>query len=99
MALTNLQKIAQANKPIELSIEDQATIIGLAIKVSNKGVPYFRKETAIAIKEALVADKVITKDVHLFEKLKTSQPDPWYRPVGDWLNLETDTKAPEDDVI
>jgi hypothetical protein len=97
--MKNLRKLAEANKPIELSVEDQAMIIGLAVKVSNKGVPYFRKETAIAIKEALVADKVITKDTHLFEKLKTSQPDPWYRPVGDWLSLETTVEEDETEMI
>ena len=97
--LKNLNKLAEANKPFELSIEDQATIIGLAIKVSNQGVPYFRKDVAISIKEALVQDKIIGKDTILFEKLKTSQKDAWYKSVGEWLNLETQEEESDDDTI
>ena len=97
--LKNLNKLAEANKSFELSIEDQATIISLAVKVSNQGVPYFRKEVAIAIKTALVDDKVINSDKVLFEKLRTTQPDAWYRPVGEWLDLETTSVEEEDETI
>jgi len=86
--ISALGKLAEANKTVELDVETQATILGMAIKVSNQGVPYFTKSTAVAIKAALVEDKLINKDKVLFEKLKTSQADAWYRPVGDWLTLE-----------
>ena len=97
--LKNLNKLAEANKPFELNIEDQATIIGLAVKVSNQGVPYFRKDVAIAIKTALVDDKIIGKDTVLFEKLKTSQKDAWYKAIGDWLDLEAPEEESDDDTI
>jgi len=87
--LTGLAKLAEAHKSIELSIDDQATIIGWAVKISNQGVPYFTKATAMDIKAALVEEKVCTKETILFEKLKTSQPDAWFKPVGDWLDLNT----------
>ena len=97
--MKNLNKLAEASKPFELDVEAQATIIGLAIKVSNQGVPYFTKANAIAIKKALVADKVITKATVLFEKLKTSQKDAWYRPTNDWLSLEAQEVETDDDTI
>ena len=88
MKLSALQTLAAKNVKTELDLETQATIMGLAIKVSNNGVPYFTRDTAIAIKTALVTDGMIGKDVTLFEKLKTTQPDAWFKPVGDWLELE-----------
>ena len=88
MKLSALQTLAAKNVKTELDLETQATIMGLAIKVSNNGVPYFTRDTAIAIKTALVKDGMVGKDVTLFEKLKTTQPDAWFKPVGDWLELE-----------
>jgi hypothetical protein len=86
--MTALQELAKKNVKTELDLETQATIMGLAIKVSNNGVPYFTRDTAVAIKTALVKDGLVGKDVTLFEKLKTSQKDAWFKPVGDWLDLE-----------
>jgi hypothetical protein len=85
--LSALQTLAAKNVKTELDLETQATIMGLAIKVSNNGVPYFTRDTAVAIKAALVKDGLVGKDVVLFEKLKTTQPDAWFKPVGDWLEL------------
>ena len=87
--LTGLAKLAENHKSIELSVDDQAIIISLAVKVSNQGVPYFTKNVAIDIKAALVEEKKATTETVLFEKLKTTQADAWFRPVGDWLSLET----------
>ena len=91
MKLNAIQKLAEAHKTIELDIETQATIVGLAVKVSNKNVPYFTRDVAIAIKAALVEDKLVGEDAALFEKLKTTQPDAWYKPIGEWLALEEPT--------
>ncbi len=87
--LTGLAKLAEAHKSIELSVDDQAIILGLAIKVSNQGVPYFTRSVAVDIKMALVEENKASKETVLFEKLKTTQPDAWFKPVGDWLELET----------
>jgi hypothetical protein len=92
--MTALQELAKKNVKTELDLETQATIMGLAIKVSNNGVPYFTRDTAVAIKTALVKDGLVGKDVVLFEKLKTTQKDAWFKPVGDWLELEA---APEEE--
>jgi len=90
--LTGLKKLAEAHKSIELSIDDQAIIIGLAVKVSNQGVPYFTKAVATDIKKALVEEKIATTETVLFEKLKTTQADAWFKPVNGWLDLETHTE-------
>ncbi len=87
--LKGLAKLAETHKSIELSVDDQAIILGLAVKVSNQGVPYFTKAVAIEIKSALIEEKKATTETVLFEKLKTTQPDAWFKPVGDWLELET----------
>ena len=86
--LSALSKLAEAKKTVTLDIETQATILGLAIKVSNQGVPYFTRDVAIAIKSALVEDKLVGKEASLFEKLKTTQAEAWFRPLGTWLSLE-----------
>lgn len=81
--MSALTKLAEAKKSIELDVDTQATIIGLA-KNTSRGISYFDVATAVAIKEALITDKIITKDVVLFEVTKGGDA----RPVGDWLQLE-----------
>jgi len=97
--LTGLQKLVEQNKTIELDFETQATILGLAVKINSRNIPYFTKDVAVAIKEALVEDKLCSQDTILFDKLKTTQPDAWYMPRGDWLSLEEAVVDSDDDTI
>ena len=97
--LSGLAKLVEENKTVELDIETQATILSLAVKINNRGIPYFTKDVAISIKNALIEDELCGSDTILFDKLKTTQADAWYMPRGDWLSLEEVVIESDEDTI
>ena len=86
--MKHLNRLVEANKSFELDVEDQATIVGLADSVSEKGVPYFTRSQVVKIKVALVEDKVVTRDEVIFKEAKVYRAGPMYIPTGGWLSLD-----------
>ena len=98
--MTALSKLAKKNETIEVSVENQAIILGLSIKMSKDGEPFFTLDKVDEIEAAMVEDGALSKEIYddffdnyevetaMFTAKYPERDNSYWIPKGDWLNLE-----------